>query len=163
MKILYLHGYKARPNEERISFLESLGHEVIAPHIDYDNEPNILLELLEDDYDMVIGSSLGGYMGFHLSDYKSIPCVAFNPPLFMDLKVRINFPINWEYGNLVPKKKDIVLGGEDTTVNPIRTLNWLMDNRPYVNIHFYDQMSHTIKLEEFTEVMKMVLSRYWSL
>ena len=66
MKILYLHGYKARPNYQRIGYLQELGHEVIAPYIKYDNEPNIMLELLEDDYDMVIGSSLGAYVGFYL-------------------------------------------------------------------------------------------------
>ena len=76
MKILYLHGYKARPNYQRIGYLQELGHEVIAPYIKYDNEPNIMLELLEDDYDMVIGSSLGAYVGFYLASYKSIPCVA---------------------------------------------------------------------------------------
>jgi hypothetical protein len=161
MKILYLHGYKAKPNFERIGYLESLGHEVVAPHINYERESDILLRLLEDDYDMVVGSSLGGYMGFHISDYKSIPCVCFNPPLARDLMVYIQTPEDWDYDSIIPQTKDIVLGGSDEVVNPYETLEWLMGNRPHVNIHFYDNMSHTIKIEEFEEVMNMVLGRYY--
>jgi hypothetical protein len=159
MTILYLHGYKARPNYERIKFLEDLGHTVIAPHINYDKSPNILLELLEQDYDMVVGSSLGAYMGFYISDYKSIPCVSFNPPLKMSLMVHIETPKNWDYDNLTPQTKDIILGGEDDVVNPFETLDWLMENRPNVNIHFYHNMNHRIDMDKFTEVMTMVLNR----
>ena len=160
MKILYLHGYKAKPNFERINYLESLGHEVVAPHIIYEKDPDVLIRLLEDDYDLVVGSSLGGYIGFHISDYKSIPCVSFNPPLARDLMVYIKTPEDWDYESIVPKTKDIILGGEDNTVNPYETLEWLMGNRPHVNIHFYDKMAHQIKLDEFMEVMDMVLNRY---
>jgi hypothetical protein len=161
MKILYLHGYKARPNHQRIGYLEELGHEVVAPYIKYDNEPNIMLELLEDDYDMVIGSSLGAYMGFYISGYKSIPCVAFNPPLAKELMINIKTPTDWDYDGVTPKTMDIILGLKDTVVNPHDTLEWLTfeSTLPKVNIHMYAEMTHSIEMSEFTEVMDMVLSR----
>jgi hypothetical protein len=133
--------------------------EVIAPHIDYDTEPNIMLELLEQDYDMVIGSSLGAYMGFYISDYKSVPSICFNPPLYMDLKVRMNTPIEWDYDNIVPKDKDVVVGIKDTVVNPFKTIEWLQSNRPDVNIIPQDEMSHTISIDEFIGIIEKVLGR----
>jgi len=48
MKILYLHGYQGSPNWGRVEYLESLGHEVITPQIDYDKEHDFFLNLLED-------------------------------------------------------------------------------------------------------------------
>ncbi len=160
MKILYLHGYKARPNYERIGYLEELGHEVIAPYIKYDTEPNILIELLEQDYDMVVGSSLGAYMAFYISDYKSVPCVCFNPPLFRDLKIEMKLPENWDYESVIPQYKDIVVGGKDDVVDAIDTINWLTENRPTANVHILDDMTHTIKMGEFVGIMNMVLSRH---
>lgn len=161
MRILYLHGYKARPNYERIDYLKSLYFvdEVIAPHIDYDNEPNIMLELLEQDYDMVIGSSLGAYMGFYISDYKSIPAICFNPPLYMDLKVQMNTPKDWDYESVVPNDKVVVVGVKDTVVDPGKTIDWLLNNRTDVEIMPMDEMTHTITIEEFIKVFERVLGR----
>jgi len=161
MKILYLHGYKTKPNHQRIGYLQELGHEVVAPYIKYGKQPNILLELLEDDYDMVIGSSLGAYMGFYLSSYKSISCVAFNPPLTKELIININTPENWNYEGIEPKTIDIILGLKDKVVNPLETLELLTFDSTLqkVNIHVYADMTHIIQFNEFKEVMDMVLSR----
>ena len=159
MKILYLHGYKAKPNYERIDYLKSLGHVVMAPHIDYDEEPEVLLELLELNYDMVVGSSLGAYMAFYISDYKSVPCVCFNPPLFRELKIEMKLPENWDYESIIPQYKDIVVGGKDDVVNAIDTINWLVENRPTANVHVLDDMTHSIKMDEFIGIMEMVLNR----
>mgnify|MGYP003651523336 FL=1 len=90
MKILYLHGYQGSPNWDRINYLKSLGHEVISPQIDYDNEHSFFIDLLELDFDFIVGNSLGGFVGFYLSIYKGLPCICINPPLYMDLKVKIN-------------------------------------------------------------------------
>jgi len=83
LKILYIHGLDSSPNMERIQFLEKLGHEVFALHLDYRNEPKtveLLSHLIEDkEIDYIVGSSLGGYLGFWLSEKYCLPSLLFNP------------------------------------------------------------------------------------
>lgn len=157
MKILYLHGYKGTPNLDRITYLEDMGFEVIAPQIDYDNEPDVLVDWLKEDYDAVIGNSLGGYLGFHLSEYKSIPAILINPPMYMELMIKINQPQDIPKPGLV-RKKHIILGSDDDVVNPHKVLEWLFDNKPTVDLHVIDGMGHKYTQEQFIDSVKCIIA-----
>jgi predicted esterase YcpF (UPF0227 family) len=164
MRVLYLHGYEAKPNEERIAYLVSLGFDVYGPYIDYNKRPNIIEELLEKDFDMVVGSSLGGYIGYFLSIHKEIPSILFNPPLHMDLKklgIKIEDPKHKRFFDSRSDKwkmVNVVLGKKDTIVNHRKVKGFLDSSfTPNVNIIQVDDMSHTIKIEEFREIVDEVL------
>lgn len=84
MKLLYLHGLNSSLSPEKREILERL-YEVDAPDLDYENRPEILEELrstyLETRPDAIIGSSMGGFVGYLLSAELQIPTLLFNPAL----------------------------------------------------------------------------------
>lgn len=157
MEILYLHGYKGEPNEKRIKYLKELGHNVIAPHIDYDNEPNIFIELLKLDYDYIIGNSLGGYLAFYISKYKGVKSICINPPLHMDLKVNITIPNIDELP--IQKPCSVILGMDDDVVNPKKVIDWLIENKPYCDLHVYDGVGHRYHINDFINMVGPLIKK----
>ncbi len=157
MKILYLHGYQGSPNWDRIEYLESLGHEVIAPQIDYDKEHDFFINLLKMDFDFIVGNSLGGFTAFYLSIYRGVPCLAINPPLYMDLKVRMNVPLGY-------KKKgcqdiSVIIGNDDDVVDPKKTFDWLVKNKPTANVRLIDGMNHRFNISTFIGFTEPIISK----
>jgi hypothetical protein len=157
MKILYLHGYQGSPNWDRIEYLESLGHEVIAPQIDYDNEHNFFMDLLEIDFDFIVGNSLGGFVGFYLSIYKGRSSICMNPPLYMDLKVRMNLPLGYKIKGC--QNISIIIGGDDDIVDPKKTFDWLVKNKPTANVKIVDNMGHRFNINTFIDFVDPILSK----
>lgn len=159
MKILYLHGYQGSPNWDRIEWMKSLGHEVIAPQIDYDNEQDFFINLLNKDFDFIVGNSLGGFVAFYISLYKGKPSICINPPLYMDLKIKMNLPIAYEIKG--SQNISVIIGNDDDVVNPIKTFNWLTENKPSTSIKMIDGMGHRFGIEPFIEFTKPILDRFY--
>lgn len=157
MKILYLHGYNGKPNKKRIKYLEDLGHEVIAPYIDYNNEPNIFIELIELEYECIIGNSLGGYLAFYISKYKSIKAICINPPLHTDLKINIIIPNTKELP--IQKPCSVILGMEDEVVKPKKVIDWLIHNKPYCDLHVYDGVGHKYSINNFIKMINPIINK----
>ena len=157
MKILYLHGYQGSPNWGRVEYLESLGHEVITPQIDYDKEHDFFLNLLEMDFDFIVGNSLGGFVAFYLSIYKDKPSICINPPLYMGLKVRMNTPQQYDIKGC--NRTSIIIGNDDEVVNPSKTYEWLVKNKPFTYIQMIDGMGHKYDLETFINFTNPVLNK----
>ena len=156
MKILYLHGYQGSPNWDRINWMKSLGHEVIAPQIDYDKEHDFFINLLDIDFDFIVGNSLGGFTAFYLSLYKGKPSICINPPLYMDLKVRMNLPSKYKIKS--SRHISVIIGNDDEVVNPTKTYDWLTKNKPVINIEMIDGMGHRFDLETFTKFTQPILN-----
>lgn len=92
MNILYLHGLLGRLNDEKREVLENHG-KVFAPDIDYQNDLNTIAHLVktfaeqEEEINVVIGSSMGGFAGWYVSNSLKRPALLFNPaPLKEKLK-----------------------------------------------------------------------------
>ncbi len=83
---LYLHGLNSTNLNDRTKWLEQFGR-VINPLMSYRNLPADyrVIEKLIKKYrpQVIVGSSMGGYFGFHLGNYFGIPTVLFNPALIM--------------------------------------------------------------------------------
>tara|TARA_R110002020_G_scaffold113236_1_gene260236 strand:+ start:11432 stop:11911 length:480 start_codon:yes stop_codon:yes gene_type:complete len=157
MKILYLHGYQGSPNWDRIEWMESLGHEVIAPQIDYDKEHDFFINLLNQDFDFIVGNSLGGFVGFYLSIYKGKPAICMNPPLYMDLKVRMNLPLGYKIKGC--QNISVIIGNEDNVVDPNKTFDWLIKNKPTVNVKLIDGMGHRFNISTFIGFAEPIISK----
>jgi len=118
MRILYIHGLDSRPNPERISALEAVGHEVIAPDIDYRTQPQTYDRLRkmarEESIGFIVGSSLGGLMGYWLSRELGHPCLLFNPALYVS-REEVFIDMQQDRGC---EERWVVLGDEDDVVNP---------------------------------------------
>lgn len=85
MKILYVHGFGSHydPNHEKIKMLESLG-EVVGVDVDYCKGFTAVFEkvldtVLAENVDLIVGTSMGGYMAAHVGAETGIPFVALNP------------------------------------------------------------------------------------
>ena len=158
MKILYLHGYQGSPNWDRIEWMESLGHEVIAPQIDYDKEHDFFVNLLNQDFDFIVGNSLGGFTAFYLSIYKGKPSICINPPLYMDLKIRMNIPLDYDIKGC--QNICVITGEDDDVVDPNKTFDWLVKNKPVVNLKRISGMGHRFDLETFINFSEPLLNKF---
>lgn len=153
MNILYLHGLDSKLSPEKRSILEKYG-KVFAPDLDYYQNPNAIesvLEMFPDvDINTVIGSSMGGFAAYHVSNALLRPALLFNPAL-MKRSVAQNIPEdNNNYNNL----KQIVIGQIDDVVSPADTLSFLSENfNPVTEIylHLQPKLGHSIPVELFEE------------
>jgi esterase/lipase len=163
-KLLYLHGYQGAPNLEKVAYMESLGFDVIAPHIDYDNRPDIISELSELDFDYIIGNSLGSYVGFYLSEIKGVPSVLINAPMYMNIMEVINCQINVPHNllnlNCGVHKKHIILGADDDIVNPVKVVEWLGHSGFEYDVHMYKGMGHVYTHGQFVDSVQPILFEF---
>ncbi len=159
MRILYIHGLDSRPNPERISSLESNGHQVFALHLDYRTEPSSYLKLKQyakgEQVEFIVGSSLGGLMGFWLGEELGLPCLLFNPAVYfgrenanIQLENRIGCPRRW-----------VVIGEKDEVVDPQISYQYFEDIAPQSQAQRVIRcqwLGHQIDPDTFREVQRWV-------
>lgn len=85
MKILYVHGFGSKydPTHEKIQQLETLG-EVVGVDVDYCKGfsrafETVLAVVLSEGIDLIVGTSMGGYMAAHVGSETGTPFVSLNP------------------------------------------------------------------------------------
>ena len=85
MNILYIHGFGSKydPEHEKIKTLESIGT-VFGVDVDYTRGFRSCFETIMDVFltgsvDLVVGTSMGGYMASHVGAESGTPFVAINP------------------------------------------------------------------------------------
>jgi len=150
VKILYIHGLDSFPKPEKMEILKQYG-EVIGLHLDYKKEENpfdLLNEtIVKENITHIVGSSLGGFLGFWLAEKNELPCLLFNPALGMR---SVDIPVERNY-NKCPKRL-IVLGEKDDVVLPYYTIEFL---RPLNRVNTKQEviidstMEHRISEENF--------------
>lgn len=162
MTILYFHGLESKLNDDKRAILEKFGT-VIAPDLDYKSNSEIYEYSTKtynyESIDCIIGSSMGGFMGYHVAMTLGCPALLFNPALAKRSAVQ-NIP-----DNINPKDSQeisIVLGGKDEVVDPKTTLE-------YLSKHFYKtvqlqvkvrpELEHPIPLDIFEEECSAFLSK----
>lgn len=152
MNILFLHGLESKLNPEKRLILERFGN-VIAPDLDYHSNPNIFQSLLqlkeENNFDVVIGSSMGGFMGYYLANTIKCPALLFNPAL-------PHRPVPQNIPKLNPINTasllHFALGGKDDIIEANDNLNWIAQNRlpdTDIRISIHNQMGHQTPLATF--------------
>jgi uncharacterized protein len=81
--VLYLHGLESSNVGDKVDFLKSKAN-VVAPAMDY-SDPSLeekLFYIVEKfQPDLIIGSSMGGFVGMLLANYYGIDCLVFNPAI----------------------------------------------------------------------------------
>lgn len=162
INILYLHGLqpgiqKVPISSEKRTILEEYGT-VLAPEIDYHTNPNCF-EWLENNYkeesiEMIIGTSMGGFMAYYLSLKWQKPCLVFNPAL-------PGRNVHQELPKMINKNRteclQVVLGGQDDIINPGYNLIFLAQNTEKtdnISIHIRRGLAHQIPVEVLEEEMK---------
>ncbi len=148
MTTLYLHGLKSTNLNERTDWLQQFG-KVVNPLLSYRNIPVTyrMLEKLVKKFrpTVIVGSSMGGFLGFHLGNYYRIPTLLLNPALVMSLIVR---PDNRYIAT--DTLHTISLGKYDTVVQPEITKKLLKEWRQHYQIFEYD-IEHRTPFEVFED------------
>jgi esterase/lipase len=146
MIILYLHGLNSTNLNERTEWLSQYG-KIINPLMDYKNVPKAYhyLEKLVKKYkpDLIVGSSMGGFMGYHLGNYYGIPTILLNPALIMKTLIKPTtaiYPIkNIHY---------IAIGSKDEVIPPFTTKKILQEDRVKYKLKEYNR-GHETPIKDF--------------
>jgi|694.fasta_scaffold22232_1 hypothetical protein len=86
MKIAYLHGLESTidKNDPKIIFMNNTFDEVYAPSINY-KDPSTFNKLFSEikrlKPDLIVGSSMGGYVSYLIGSKLSIETILFNPAM----------------------------------------------------------------------------------
>lgn len=152
-KVLYIHGLDSNPNPKKLAIIENLGQKVVSPFIDYEKEKGDVYQrvkaiAIEADIDMIIGSSLGGFIGFWLAKDLGIPALLFNPALYFE-NMQGFIP---EVDPLAISETYICLGENDPQVNPLEVKKYLEKLNPtqaHLKIILASWLKHGIDLTTF--------------
>jgi hypothetical protein len=155
IRILYLHGLESKQGGAKVEYLSS-NHYVYAPAIKY-SEPNFLEQIILSmeifKPDVIIGSSMGGYLANELSIKFGILAILLNPALLAP-PVRVN--INDKKNRLSNKIIVIVLGKLDTIIPYRDTLDLLQKSCPCrVDVREY---GHRTPFDEFIDICEKYLN-----
>lgn len=158
--ILYLHGLESKLSESKREILGNYGC-VIAPDLDYFNKKNMIdslyLEYKDENIDVIIGSSMGGFTGFYLSKLFNKPCLVFNPALPYRPVEQIVPIIESDLNNFI----QIVIGNKDVIVNSKENINYILNNihsDNNISIQIINQLEHQIPVDIF----KNEIDRFFS-
>jgi hypoxanthine phosphoribosyltransferase len=159
-KILYLHGLESGQGGPKVDFLANKGF-VHAPEMDYTRNDifDFLIKTVNEfKPDVIVGSSMGGYSAFVLGGLYQIPVVAFNPALH-SRTIEPNFPDFVK--KHIPQELEVVLGNQDTVIDPSKTLNYLkdhiMDKCVSYKVHYVKTMGHRVPIEEFIDMYNKII------
>ena len=152
-KILYLHGLESSNVCDKVDFMRERAN-VLAPSIDYrkSNIEEELMYMVESfQPDLIIGSSMGGYVGMLLANHYNIDCLVFNPALH-------SRPIEPKMDSLQgesPKHSFnpvVILGLEDTIINPSITCEMLDFSDFEPEIVEVQDMGHRVPFYVFVDM-----------
>jgi len=156
-KVLYLHGLESDQGGPKVDYLADNCY-VHAPKMDYTRKDIFpyLIQIMEDfEPDLIIGSSMGGYTAHMLSGFYNTPTITFNPALHSK-KFDPKFPKNVKIPFI--SKTKIILGEEDTVIDPKLTLRYLSDKgyntHNQIEVEQVDGMGHRTPLEVFIHQIK---------
>ena len=151
MNILYLHGLDSKLSPEKREILEKFG-KVYAPDLDYYKNSNVINTILKFypgvEINTVIGSSMGGFAGYHVANALFCPALLFNPAL-KKRSVPQEIPAQPDSWNNL---KQIVIGQRDEVVSPKDTLSFLSEEfNPVTKLYvlLVPGLGHRIPVELF--------------
>jgi predicted esterase YcpF (UPF0227 family) len=152
-KILYLHGLESKQGGEKVGFLAGQAC-VYAPAMNYREEDlhgkvhNIIMKFKPD---LLIGSSMGGYVAHEFAKAFNLPAILLNPAIHSrsfepDLDTYI-----LSYDTSFQEHQIVVLGKEDKVIDPERTKEMLQGDNRFI-IEEVEEMGHRTKLDIFINI-----------
>jgi predicted esterase YcpF (UPF0227 family) len=153
---LYIHGLHSNVNPEKKQVLEKYFKKVAALHIDYPNQTNafkVLKSVCKDEnIEILVGSSFGGYLGFYLSKALQIPCILYNPALFFGHQDKIFIP---EKPIHPSPSTTIIIGEKDNIVQPETTRKFIKSHATQDKVHLIScsWLEHIIDLNTFETML----------
>ncbi|AZQ43360.1 YqiA/YcfP family alpha/beta fold hydrolase [Nonlabens ponticola] len=158
MNILYLHGLMSSHQTPKVSWLKDNGHHVYHPALNYKVEGSTIFSQLSSllekhDVALIIGSSMGGHLAYHLGNKFGIPTLLFNPSLAPNQveKPEVDRITNTTILHTV------VLGEKDDIVIPTQTIDYL--NKANANYkHTFEENGHRTPIELLKKHFELIVS-----
>ena len=151
-----LHGYESSNTGPKTDKLQET-YNVINPKINFaekDCYNNLITLANKHKPQLIVGSSMGGYLGYSLSNETNIPCLLFNPALIEtfsgNIKPDVQIPSN------TCSRKFIVIGKHDDVVNPVLLKKWLNENANNAVV-FDENIGHRIPIDVYIDKVKYVM------
>ncbi len=164
MKTLYIHGLDSFPVPEKLAILEKAGMDTVALHLDYRTENNsyrILKDFaLKEEVEFIVGSSLGGYMGYWLGEELGLPCLLFNPAMSYSESLKEYMP---EITTQKCPARFVVIGAWDDTVDPQQNVRFFRDHNHgdcYQRVLVCEWLEHQIDFISFEEMVHWALGSF---
>ena len=161
MKTLYIHGLDSFPVPEKIKILENAGMEVTALHLDYRTQMDsfqILKQvILDQEIEFIVGSSMGGYIGYWLGEDLGLPCLLFNPAMSFSSSLDEHRPA---VENRLCPARFVVIGTLDETVDPKKNIEFFKDAERadcQQRVVRCEWLSHQIDFNTFDEMVVWAL------
>ena len=136
---IYFHGLESSQGGIKVQFLDQEVDFLEAPAMDYTKE-GIFEEWLDyvknEEPDLLIGSSMGGYFAMALATHTGIPVLVFNPAIH---------------------SRSIEIGKKDEIIDPGLTMSMLKGTQNNLDIIIEKEMGHRVPLDVFVDMYnKMV-------
>ena len=157
MKIAYLHGLESSIDQKdpKIIFLNKNFDKAYTPSINY-RDDNTFDKLYKDikslNPDLIVGSSMGGYVSYLIGSKLSIPVLLFNPAV-----INRTFNPVVDDSNLKKTKIEIRFGKSDSVVSGSEVIKYFKDNKVSFNHTRYDG-GHRVPADVFINSIKDMLS-----
>lgn len=150
-KTLYIHGLDGFLSDEKRTILSKYT-QVVAPIMEFRANPRAYYDLLsiakEEKVDIIIGTSMGGCMAYHLSLHLNVPALLFNPALPFR-SVGINLPAQ---DKVRSSYLHVIIGGQDDIIDPIQNVAWLATHeKGDMDIRWTNTLGHRIPTDVFEE------------
>lgn len=157
---LYLHGlHSSVINSPKVNWLKSFDYtKVMAPEINYSQEKSSIFSRLSqivetEKIQYIVGSSMGGFLGYHLGSKHNLPTLLFNPSL---IKTSVGKPDldNTGVHNATRGHHSFVLGLNDEVVDPTKLLQFISNTEIHtIRKITFEPMAHRVPLEIFRSQM----------
>jgi uncharacterized protein len=152
-KIMYLHGLESSNVCDKVDFMRERAN-VLAPSIDYrkSNIEEELMYMVESfSPDLIIGSSMGGFVGMLLANYYGVDCLVFNPAIHSrSIEPNLNKLISSDIDpSFIPV---VVLGLEDEVIDPAKSEDMLEQADFYCDIERVEGLGHRIPFDVFVNI-----------
>ena len=157
MKIAYLHGLESSIDQKdpKIIFLNKNFDKAYMPSINY-RDDNTFDKLYKDikslNPDLIVGSSMGGYVSYLIGSKLSIPVLLFNPAV-----INRTFDPVVDDSDLKKTKIEIRFGKSDSVVSGREVRKYFKDNKVSFNHAVYDG-GHRVPADVFINSIKDMLS-----
>ena len=156
MKIAYLHGLESTIDQKdpKIIFLNKNFDSVYAPSINYQDDKtfNKLYKSIKSlNPDLIVGSSMGGYVSYLIGSKLSIPVLLFNPAM-----VGRTFDPVVDDSGLKKTKINIRFGKSDSVISGSAVRSFFKENGVSFDHETYDG-GHRVPADIFIDSIKEVL------
>ena len=157
MKIAYLHGLESSIDQKdpKIIFLNENFDKAYMPSINYRDDSTfdkLYKDIKSLNPDLIVGSSMGGYVSYLIGSKLSIPVLLFNPAM-----VGRTFDPVVDDSDLKKTKIEIRFGKSDSVVSGKEVRKYFKDNKVSFNHTVYDG-GHRVPADAFINSIKDMLS-----